>query len=269
MTTQVFSRCAGALSACLPTRRISRLLPALALAAGLLPGVQPAQAEGTRTIHPAAGIGSTGNRGVMDLTNANAAGVARQTQFTYVYAREGEVILLGSRNRTTNTGTNRGQIRLWAPPVGAPVLTILKTGPANVTPGNQIVFTIVVTNTGPVVANGVAVTDPTPAGLTFVSNGGDCLTAFPCAVGTMAVGDTRTITVTLMVPTGYSGPSPIVNVATVSSTSTTATSSSTASVPVAFGLPPRMVPANANWALWLIAVSMLLLGAGAMSRIRD
>ncbi|MDX9764341.1 MAG: hypothetical protein RBT79_05115, partial [Chiayiivirga sp.] len=93
----------------------SRLAPALALAAAMLPGLQTAQAEGTRTLHPASGTGSTGNRGVMDLTNTNAAGVARQRQFTYVYAREGEVILLGSRNRTTNTGTNRGQIRLWGP----------------------------------------------------------------------------------------------------------------------------------------------------------
>ena len=95
----------------------TRLLPALAVAAALLPGMQPAQAEGTRTLHPASGTGSTGNRGVMDLNSTDAAGVARQTQFTYVYAREGEVILLGSRNRTTNSGTNRGQIRLWAPQV--------------------------------------------------------------------------------------------------------------------------------------------------------
>ena len=93
----------------------ARSLPALALALALLPGSQVAQAEGTRTLHPASGIGSTGNRGVMDITNTLAGGVARQTQFTYVYAREGEVILLGSRNRTTNTGANRGQIRLWAP----------------------------------------------------------------------------------------------------------------------------------------------------------
>lgn len=75
----------------------ARSLPALALALALLPGSQVAQAEGTRTLHPASGIGSTGNRGVMDITNTLAGGVARQTQFTYVYAREGEVILLGSR----------------------------------------------------------------------------------------------------------------------------------------------------------------------------
>ncbi|MBN8728706.1 MAG: DUF11 domain-containing protein, partial [Xanthomonadales bacterium] len=81
----------------------------------LLLGAGSAAAEGTRTLHPATGTGSTGNRGVMDLTTTNAAGVARQRQFTYVYAREGEVILLGSRNRTTNSGSNRGQIRLWAP----------------------------------------------------------------------------------------------------------------------------------------------------------
>lgn len=90
-----------------------RWLLAVPLAAALV--APPVLAEGTRTLHPASGPGSTGHRGVMDLSTTNSAGVARQTQFTYVYAREGEVILLGSSNRTTNTGTNRGQIRLWAP----------------------------------------------------------------------------------------------------------------------------------------------------------
>jgi uncharacterized repeat protein (TIGR01451 family) len=153
-------------------------------------------------------------------------------------------------------------------PVAAPGLSIVKTGPAITQAGQQIVFTIVVTNTGPVVANGVTVTDPTPAGLTFVSNAGDCTTAFPCALGTMAVGETRTITVTLMVPMAYAGPNPIINTATVSSTSTTDTSSSTASVPLAVAAPPRMVPANAPWALLLMVLSTLLIGAGVMDRFR-
>jgi len=153
-------------------------------------------------------------------------------------------------------------------PVAEPTLTIVKTGPAIIHPGQQLVFTIVVTNTGPVVANGVTVTDPTPAGLTFVSNAGDCTTAFPCALGTMAVGDTRTITVTLLVPVSYAGPNPIVNTATVSSTSTTDTSSSTASVPIVMGQPPRSIPVNSLWALMLMMASLMAVGAGAVIRLR-
>ena len=64
------------------------------------------------------------------------------------------------------------------------------------------------------------VDDPTPAGLTFVSTTGDCITAFPCALGTVAPGSTRTITATFMVPAGYTTPTPIVNAATVTATTT-------------------------------------------------
>ncbi|MCW5577689.1 MAG: isopeptide-forming domain-containing fimbrial protein, partial [Dokdonella sp.] len=69
-----------------------------------------ALAEGSRTLHPATGPGSTGNRGVMDLSNGLYAGVARQRQFLYVYAQAGEVILLGSRNRS-----NGGDVLVYNP----------------------------------------------------------------------------------------------------------------------------------------------------------
>src|SRR6185436_15811596 len=85
-------------------------------------------------------------------------------------------------------------------------LQITKTGPASVVPGTNVVYTITVTNTGPSDAASVVVTDATPAGLTFVSNTGDCLTAFPCALGTVAAGATRAITTTFAVPASYTTP---------------------------------------------------------------
>ncbi len=73
----------------------------VALAAAGLAAFSPhLAAEGTRTLHPAAGDGSTGNRGVMDVSNTVNANVVRTRQFLYVYAEAGEVILLGSRNRS-------------------------------------------------------------------------------------------------------------------------------------------------------------------------
>jgi uncharacterized repeat protein (TIGR01451 family) len=48
-------------------------------------------------------------------------------------------------------------------------------------PGTNAVYTITVTNAGPSSADGVVVADAMPAGLLFVSNTGDCVTAFPCA----------------------------------------------------------------------------------------
>ena len=73
--------------------------------------------------------------------------------------------------------------------------------------------------------------DPTPAGLTWVSNAGDCTTAFPCALGVVPAGATRTITATFSVPLDYSGTSPIANVTDVSSTTLdTNTTNNTATV---------------------------------------
>jgi uncharacterized repeat protein (TIGR01451 family) len=97
-------------------------------------------------------------------------------------------------------------------------LSITKNGPATVTPGQNIVYTITVNNAGPSDASGVSVADPTPPGLGFVSNTGDCTTAYPCALGTMTPGQTKVITTTFSVPSGYTGS--VTNSATVSSTTT-------------------------------------------------
>ena len=96
-------------------------------------------------------------------------------------------------------------------------LHITKEGPVTAVAGTNLVYTITVTNAGPSDATGVTVTDPTPAGLTFVSNAGDCATAFPCDLGTLPPAATRTITATFAVPSGYTTPNPIVNTATVTS----------------------------------------------------
>lgn len=96
-------------------------------------------------------------------------------------------------------------------------LAVVKTGPANVAAGSDAVYTIVVTNNGPDPAVNVVVADPTPAGLTFVSNAGACTTAYPCAIGTLSSGASATITTTFAVPADYAGPNPIVNTASASS----------------------------------------------------
>ena len=97
-------------------------------------------------------------------------------------------------------------------------LSVSKIGPASVVRGTDAVYTVTVSSAGPDTANSVQVTDPTPAGLTFVSNSGSCTTPFPCSLGSMASGATRTITSTFLVPPGYAGTSPFTNTATVSST---------------------------------------------------
>src|SRR5262249_50321108 len=96
-------------------------------------------------------------------------------------------------------------------------LSITKAGPPVVVPGNPVQYTLTVTNDGPSAAADVVVTDPTPPGLTFVSAAGACTGAFPCNIGSLAAGASRTITATFLVPAGYLAPNPIVQTATVSS----------------------------------------------------
>ena len=96
-------------------------------------------------------------------------------------------------------------------------LSITKMGPATVVPGNNVVYTITVMATGPSAATNTMVNDTTPSGLAFVSNSGDCMTAFPCDLGTLAPNDRRVITTTFAVPQDYRTPDPIHNVATVAS----------------------------------------------------
>src|SRR5205085_2686615 len=67
-------------------------------------------------------------------------------------------------------------------------LSVTKSGPTQASPGNNITYTIVVTNGGGTPAPNVTVTDPTPAGTTFVSNSGACTTAYPCNLGIVKSG---------------------------------------------------------------------------------
>ena len=117
----------------------------------------------------------------------------------------------GHANRTSAIATDSDPITARAD------LGLTKTGPPSIVAGNNLIYTITVTNTGPSDAAGVVVSDATPTGLVFMSNTGDCTTAFPCALGVVPAGATRTITATFTVPITYPGLGPIVNVASVSS----------------------------------------------------
>jgi uncharacterized repeat protein (TIGR01451 family) len=95
-------------------------------------------------------------------------------------------------------------------------LAIVKSGPASFTPGQNIVYTITVTNNGTLAAANTFVSDTTPTGLTFVGNSGACTGTFPCALGTLAAGQSATITSTYSVPSNFPGAS-VTNTANVSS----------------------------------------------------
>ena len=106
--------------------------------------------------------------------------------------------------------------RITADTVGD--LVINKSGPTTAGLGDTIVFTVAVGNNGPSPMSGVVVNDTPTSGLTFLSNSGDCTTAFPCSLGTINANASKTINSTFKVTNGAGTTQ--TNTATVSSTST-------------------------------------------------
>jgi len=115
----------------------------------------------------------------------------------------------------TDNNTSNNSSSVTTPVTASADLSIVKSGPASYNPGSNVTYTITVTNNGPLSAANVFVTDPTPAGLGFGSNSGACTGNYPCALGTMTAGQTKTITTVFSVPSNYSGS--ITNTASVSS----------------------------------------------------
>ena len=112
-------------------------------------------------------------------------------------------------------------------------LAITGQGPSSLPEGQQGSFTYTVHNPGPYVAPAVTVSNIL-TGLTFVSNSGDCTTAYPCRLGDLQAGDTRTITTTLKPATSADGNATTVATAdSVSATSVANVSSLTVKVSVA------------------------------------
>src|SRR5690348_13645806 len=104
--------------------------------------------------------------------------------------------------------------------VAAPDVQVTKTvvdplvPPATgVNPGDSMQWTVAVKNIGDVNATAVVITDSTPAGLTFGSNSGACTGAYPCSLGTITPGQTKTITSTYTVGAGYAPPTAVLNTA--------------------------------------------------------
>lgn len=113
-------------------------------------------------------------------------------------------------------------------------LSITKTGAASAVSGQNIVYTIVVTNNGPSAADNVTVSDPTPANASFVSNSGACASVFPCNLGTLNAGQSATITSTFGTLVAFAGT--VTNTASAATTTADpngANDSATASTTVA------------------------------------
>ncbi|HEX8172891.1 MAG TPA: hypothetical protein VF824_20320 [Thermoanaerobaculia bacterium] len=124
---------------------------------------------------------------------------------------------------------------------------VLKSGPASAEALDNVVYTITVHNLGAGSASNVVVSDPTPSGLQFVSNVGACANAFPCNLGTLAAGQSVTITSTYQVMREARGTT-ITNTASVTSANDTNPANDNASAVTAINCsnnaPSIVTPAN-------------------------
>jgi uncharacterized repeat protein (TIGR01451 family) len=113
----------------------------------------------------------------------------------------------------TNSGTGcsaTGSFTYLLPCTVAPDLVLNLTAPATVTSGTNLVYTYTISNAGSGSAAGVSLSDPIPAGVTYVSctsTAGTCANSagtFTASLGTLAPasGATVTLTVTVTAPAG-------------------------------------------------------------------
>ncbi len=121
--------------------------------------------------------------------------------------------------------------------------------------GQNVVFSIVVSNAGPSDAAGVVVSDTPSAGLTFVSNSGACTTAFPCTLATIPSGSSVTITSTWLVAPSATGT--IGNTASASAPGDPNAANNTAST------TPGTITTSADLSITKALTSTLVAGSNA------
>ncbi|HEX6086995.1 MAG TPA: DUF11 domain-containing protein [Thermoanaerobaculia bacterium] len=135
-------------------------------------------------------------------------------------------------------------------------LSITKTANApELLTGSSAVFTLLVQNAGPGVAENVVVTDVLPAGTTLHSAPG-CTgtTTVTCNVGTLAAGASTTFTLTVTLP---NTPGPVVNTATVTSSTPDPTPNNNAgAVTIQAVAPAAAIPTASEWGLLLLALGL-------------
>ncbi|MCB0055237.1 MAG: DUF11 domain-containing protein, partial [Caldilinea sp.] len=120
----------------------------------------------------------------------------------------------------TNAPTDNATIAVRQASGGEADLSVSKEGPATVVAGEQIVYTLVVTNSGPATATAVSLVDALPDGVSFVdatSSQGLCESGVSCELGTLGSGATASIVVTGLVASNVVSGTALVNTAYVDS----------------------------------------------------
>ncbi|MEW5957158.1 MAG: PKD domain-containing protein, partial [Chloroflexota bacterium] len=115
---------------------------------------------------------------------------------SHTYPAVGNYTAVVTASNTVSVVTATTTVTITGP---APVLTITKTGPALVLPGAPITYTLTVTNSGPVSATQVVITDVVPVGASYITGGLRTGEVVSWTVASLANGDA--VTATLAVTT--------------------------------------------------------------------
>jgi uncharacterized repeat protein (TIGR01451 family) len=156
-------------------------------------------------------------------------------------------------------------------------LSVVKSGPATVTTGTTVSYTVTLSNAGPDVAGTPSFSDTLQAGLSFVSITQNSGPAFNCTGGAtvtcnrpagLAAGASASFTLVAAVSSTLTGGSTVSNTATAASTGapdpTPGNNSSTTNATVIFVAPPTVTAPALTW-LGLLLLSVLI-GTAAVRR---
>ena len=142
-------------------------------------------------------------------------------------------------------------------------LSITKTGPASVNASAQFAYTLSVNNAGPEAASAVTVSDPLPAGVSFVSAAGtgwNCsgTTSVTCTRASLLVGPAPDIIISVQAPAVGTTLS---NSASVSSATPDLVSSNNTSATVQTTVVPLVLPQQADLSITMIGPPSVNAGA--------
>lgn len=190
-----------------------------------------------------------------DGPTGNTSGLTfmAQTGTTYMIAVDGSNGTFGSINLD------------WSLTPQADLAVTMTQSPASLIAGTNLTYTLTVTNSGPSDATGVVLTDPLPAGVSFVSASSGCSQSagtVTCTLGTLANGGNASVQI-VVTPTQAGSLTNTVYVTSAVQDPTSADNS--ASIAATVAAPPAPVPALSPWGIAGTA-GLLLLGLAGSSR---
>lgn len=172
----------------------------------------------------------------------------------------------GVTDTDTANGRATPRVNLAAAVNQGTSIALSGSGPTTASSGGTSTYTITVTNSGPLAATTVKLTDTLPAGATFKSASTGCTFTSPdvtCSIGNLAVNASMTITITVTWNTSGS----VYDVATVTADQADTSSQQT----LAFGTAP-VLTTDAPLPIWtyvLLAIALLALARRSLGARKD